>query len=330
MAKLRITVATWDYDRVRPIMDGRVPIEGCEINYLALEPEECFHRAYINREFEVSEIGFSPYLIARSRGVSPYVAIPVFLSRTFRHSAIYIRNDRGIVRPEDLRGRMVGVPEYQMSAALYARAMLHHQYGVAPMEISWMQGSLETWGRRDKFPLNLPEGFPLTESPKGCSLSSLLDQGKIDAVITAHPPSCFLNGHPHIERMFRDVRTVERAYFAQTGIFPIMHAVGIREDVAAEHRWLAASVMKAFVEAQRICYRSFEETAALKVMLPWVAAEHAETVALMGEDYWAYGVEPNRRTLEAVARYSFEQGLAVRELTPVEMFEPTTVAALKV
>jgi 4,5-dihydroxyphthalate decarboxylase len=330
MSAIEITVACWDYDRVRPLIDGRVQIEGCSPNFIVLAPEECFHRAYLHQEFDVSEIGFSPYLIALSRGANAYRAVPVFLSRAFRHSAIYVRTDRGIRSPADLKGRRIGVPEYQMSAALWARGMVHDEHGVGYDEMRWVQGGLEAPGRQDKFELNLPPGFPLEPAPAGRTLSEMLAQGDLDAVITARAPSCYLQRHPSVGRLFEDFKAAERAYFQRTRIFPIMHALGIRNDVAAKHPWLAASLYKAFAAAKRMAEQDLSEVVALKIGLPWVAQEVAETRALMGEDYWPYGVAANRPTLEALARYSYEQGLAVRRLAVEEMFVPSTLEETKV
>jgi 4,5-dihydroxyphthalate decarboxylase len=326
MSRLPITVATWDYDRVRPLTDGRVSIEGCEVNHLTMPVEECFERAYFHGEFEVAEIGFSPYLIALSRGVSPYVAVPVFLSRMFRHSAVYIRTDRGISGPADLRGKRVGVPEYQMSAVMWFRGYLQDEFGIAAKDINWVQGGLENPGRREKFPLNLPPRFPLAPAPDGETLSSMLAGGTLDAVMAARRPSCFVSAHPQVSRLFPDYRAAERDYYRKTGIFPIMHALGVRRDVHQKNPWLAASLCKAFTKAKRLADAEFAETTALKIGLPWVNAEYDETRALMGDDYWSYGLNPqNRRTLEAMARYSFEQGLAVRLLSVDEMFAESTL-----
>jgi 4,5-dihydroxyphthalate decarboxylase len=330
MARLPITIATWDYDRVRALVDGRVAVEGCDVNYITMPVEECLERAYFHGEFEVAEIGFSPYLITLSRGSAPYVAVPAFLSRMFRHSAIYVRSDRSIDGPADLRGRRVGVPEYQMSAAMWVRGFLQDEFGIAAGDIDWVQGGLENPGRRDKFPLNLPDGFPLTSLDGGETLSRMLADGGIDAVISARRPSCFIAGHPRVRRLFADSRAVERDYFARTGLFPIMHAVGIRRDVLDRHPWLAASVYKAFLQAKRLADADLAETTALKIGLPWVNAEFEATTQAMGADFWPYGVEANRRTLAAMARYSHEQGLAVRLLTVEEMFAPGTSSETRV
>ncbi|MCK9508171.1 MAG: ABC transporter substrate-binding protein [Pigmentiphaga sp.] len=324
MAKLPITIATWDYDRVRPLIDGRVRVEGCEVSYLVMPVEECFHRAYFHQEFDVAEIGLSPFLIALSRGLAPYVALPAFLSRTFRHSAVYIRTDRGIERPADLRGKRVGVPEYQQSAALWARGFLNDDFGVRPDEMQWVQGGLEQVGRKDKFPINVPDGFPLSAQAEQ-SLSALLASGELDAVISARAPSCFGRPGVPVQRLFPDYRAVEQDYFSRTGLFPLMHAVGVRNDRAAQYPWLAASVYKAFAQAKRIAEQDLQEVTALKIGLPWVTAELEATQQVMGENYWPYGVEPNRKALEAMTRYSYEQGLAVRKLSVEEIFAPSTL-----
>jgi 4,5-dihydroxyphthalate decarboxylase len=330
MSRLPITVATWDYDRVRALVDGRVRIEGCDVNYLTMPVEECFERAYFHGEFDVTEIGFSPFLIALSRGITPYVAVPAFLSRMFRHSAIYIRTDRGIDGPADLRGKTVGVPEYQMSAVMWVRGFLQDEFGIAAGDINWVQGGLQAAGRRDKFPLNLPDGFPLAAAPAGTTLSDMLADGRLDAVMSARRPPCFVAGHPQVRRLFPDYRAAEQDYYRRTGIFPIMHAVGIRRELHERHPWLAASVYKAFAQAKRLSEAEFAETTALKVGLPWVNAEYDATRALMGEEFWSYGIESNRSTLDAMARYSFEQGLAVRLLSVEEMFAPSTMTETRV
>ena len=329
MSRLPITIATWDYDRVRALTDGRVRVEGCDLNYLTMPVEECFERAFFHGEFEVAEIGFSPYLIALSRGPTSYVAVPVFLSRMFRHSAVYIRTDRGIEGPADLRGKRVGVPEYQMSAVMWFRGLLRDEYGIAAQDINWVQAGLENPGRRDKLPLNLPAGFPLV-SRNDVSLSELLADGEIDAVMSARRPSVFVNKHPKIQRLFPDHRAAEHDYFLRTGIFPIMHSLGIRRDIHEKNRWLAASLYKAFVQAKRMADAEFAETTALKIGLPWITAEYEATIEAMGPDFWSYGIEPNRKTLNTMARYSYEQGLATRLVSVDEMFAEGNLSETRV
>lgn len=329
MSRLPLTIVTWDYDRVRALTDGRVQVEGCDVNYITMPVEECFERAFFHGEFEVAEIGFSPFLIALSRGATPYVAIPVFLSRMFRHSAVYVRSDRGIEGPVDLRGKTIGVPEYQMSAVMWFRGYLKDEFAVSTNEIKWVQAGLENPGRRDKLPLNLPDGFPLV-SRNDVSLSKLLAAGELDGVISARTPSCFATRHPKVRRLFPDYRSAERDYYKKTGIYPIMHAVGIRRDIYAKNRWLAASLYKAFLQAKRLADAEFLETTALKIGLPWVTAEYEATIAALGPDFWSYGVEANRKTLAAMARYSYEQGLAVREVTVGEMFAQGNLSETRV
>jgi 4,5-dihydroxyphthalate decarboxylase len=320
MHRLPVTIATWDYDRVRPLIDGRVEIEGCDVNYVVLPPEECFYRAYVLHEFEVSEIGFGPYIIAYALNQSPYVALPVFLSRMFRHSAIYIRTDRGIHRPEDLKGKSIGVVEYQMSAAMWCRGMLADQYGVQPSEVVWRQGGVNVPGRKEKFTLNLPPGFRLEPIPAGQTLSAMLADGHLDAVISPEPPSCYGDGRTPVTRLFDDFETAEREYFRRTKIFPIMHALGVRNDVNKNHPWLAGSLYTAFAEAKRLSTLEFFELRALKIGLPWIASQARQTRDLMGDDFWPYGIEANRHTLEVMTRYSYDQGLAPRKVDVDELF----------
>jgi 4,5-dihydroxyphthalate decarboxylase len=329
MSRLPLTIATWDYDRVRALTDGRVHIEGCDVNYLTMPVEECFERAFFHGEFDVAEIGFSPYLIALSEGMTPYVAIPVFLSRMFRHSAVYIRTDHGIEGPADLRGKRIGVPEYQMSAVMWFRGYLQDEHNIAAKDINWVQAGLEDPGRRDKFPLNLPPGFPLV-SLSDETLTDMLADGRLDAVISARRPPCFIDGHPRVRRLFPNSRVTERDYYRRTGIFPIMHAVGIKRELLDKHRWLAASVYKAFVQAKQLAEAEFAESAALKIGLPWINAEYEETIDLMGKDFWPYGVAENYKALSTMARYSYEQGLASRLLKVEEMFAGGNVNETKI
>ncbi len=251
MAKLEITIATWDYDRVRPIMDGRVKVEGCDVNFVTVYPEECFHRAWYHQDFDVTEIGLSGYIIATSLGQglggeSPYVAIPVFLSRSFRCSGIYIRTDRGIERPEDLRGKKVGIPEYQITAAVWSRGFLHDEYGIKAEDLHWMQGGMDDPGRADKWPNNLPPGFPLTHLTGDQTVNAMLASGELDAFIGPRTPSTYRDGKTPIRRLFEDFATVEREYYKRSHVFPIMHPLGIRRSLYEKHPWLALNLYQAF------------------------------------------------------------------------------------
>jgi 4,5-dihydroxyphthalate decarboxylase len=330
MPPLEISIATGDYDRVRAIKDGRVRVEGCAVRYLAPALEELFIRALIGAEFDVCEVSLSSYLIARSRGATPYRALPVILSRVFRHSAFYIRTDRGIRAPEDLKGKTVGVPEYQMTAALWARGLIEDEYGVKPSDILWRNGGLEQPGRAEKLALDLPADVKLAPIGAGETLSAMLADGKLDALISPRTPSCFLRGAPSVARLFPDYRAAERDYFKKSGLFPIMHVLAVREELLRAHAWLASSLFTAFRQAKDIAIRELEEIGAYNVTLPWLASALADIRGVLGEDYWPYGLEKNRRALEAALRYSHAQGLSARKLALDEAFVPDLDWAVRV
>jgi 4,5-dihydroxyphthalate decarboxylase len=330
MSNLPLTVACWNYDRTSALMDGRIPIEGCDPRFIALSPEEVFFRAFRHAEFDVSELSFSSYLMATARGDCAYVAIPVFISRAFRHSGIYIRTDRGIAVPADLKGRRVGVPEYQVTAAVWIRGILQHEYGLDPGDVEWRSGGIEEPGRHEKMPIALPEDVRIETIAEGKTLSGMLEAGAIDALVTPRAPSCYDRGATHVGRLFPDFREVERAWFTKTGIFPIMHVIGIRKTLAENEPWLGASLMKAFQAAKQVAYADLREVAALKTTLPWGTREYEETVALMGADYWPYGIEANRPTLEAFLGYHHEQGLSATPAKLDEIFLPSAMETVKV
>lgn len=317
---LELSLACCDYDRTRAIFDGRVRIEGCALTATALEPEEAFHRAFKYQEFDVSELSLSSYTVQVARGENRYVAIPAFVSRVFRHSGIYIRADRGVARPQDLKGRTLGVPEYQMTANVWIRGMLQDEYGVRPADIRWRNGGLEQPGREERTKLSLPPEVELRPIPAGSTLSAMLEAGELDGVLAARPPSCFLRGAPHVARLFPDFRKAEQDYFRRTRIFPAMHVIGIRKSLLEKHPWLAVNVMKAFIQAKALCWQELGQIGHLYNSLPWGVADFADAQALMGEDYWSYGLEPNRHVLEAFTRYHHEQGLSQRKVSPEEMF----------
>lgn len=327
---LELSLACCDYDRTRAIFDGRVRIEGCALTATALEPEEAFHRAFKYQEFDVSELSLSSYTVQVARGENRYVAIPAFVSRVFRHSGIYIRGDRGIARPQDLKGKTLGVPEYQMTANVWIRGMLQDEYGVRPSDIRWRNGGLEQPGREERTKLSLPSEVDLKPIPAGSTLSAMLEAGDLDGVLAARPPSCFLRGAPHVARLFPDFRKSEQDYFRRTRIFPAMHVIGIRKSLLEKHAWLAVNVMKAFIQAKALCWQELGQIGHLYNSLPWGVADFADARALMGEDYWSYGLEPNRHVLEAFTRYHHEQGLSPRKVSPDEMFAPAACDLSKI
>jgi 4,5-dihydroxyphthalate decarboxylase len=327
---LELSLSVCAYDRTRAIFDGRAPIEGCDVTAVALEPEESFHRAFKFREFDVTEISMSSYLLSVARNDAHYIAIPAFVSRLFRHSSLYIRTDRGIRSPADLKGKTIGLPEYQMTANVWVRGMLQEEYGVAPRDIKWRRGGLEEPGREERSPIKLPPEIDLQAVPHDRAISDMLAKGEIDGLVSARAPSCFLQGAPNVGRLFPDYPAVEEAYFKKTGLFPIMHAIGIRRSLVEKYPWLAVSIYKAFVRAKALCMHEMAEIGHLAATLPWPVADYDRARAVMGEDYWSYGAIENKHPLTTLARYSFEQGLSVRQVPLEEMFVPSTYDLTKI
>ena len=332
--KLQISLACCDYDRTKAIFDGRAAIDGCEVACTAIEPEEAFHRAFKFQEFDVSELSLSSYTLQVSRGDNPYVAIPAFVSRLFRHSGIYIRSDRGIRTPADLKGKTIGLPEYQITANVWIRGVLQDDFGVAATDVHWRQGGQEEPGRDERTPIKLPPSIDLQSIPHDRSVSQMLASGELDGMIGARAPSCLglpgADGSPQVVRMFPDFKSVEQAYFERPRIFPIMHVIGIRRSLVEQHPWLAVNVYKAFLRAKEQAWYELGQIGHLFNSLPWGVNEFNATRALMGDDYWPYGLAANRHVLEAFTRYHFEQGLSVRRVQPEELFHPATLDLSKV
>ena len=329
MHPLPLTLAISDYDHVRDLVAGRVKPEGIALTSLSLPIEEIFYRFTLHREWDVSEMAMGKYVSLRSQGDASLTALPVFPSRVFRHSSIYVRSDAALKSPADLRGRRVGVPEWAQTAAIYSRGFLQHQYGVPLAEIRWVQAGVNEPGRTEKVELRLPPGVAV-ERPQGKSLDGMLLAGELDAVMSAHPPASFETGDPRVERLIADFRPVEEAYWRETGIFPIMHCIAIKSSVLEAHPWVAMNLLTAFEEAKRrSLLRAFEATAS-RFPIPW-HFEHARAhAALFGGDYWPYGIERNRTTLEAFLRYAHEQGVCHRLLRPEELFPEEVRTAFKI
>ncbi len=327
---VKLSLAVCHYDRTIAIFDGRAPIEGCDVTAVPLEPEESFHRAFKFQEFDVTEISMSSYLMTASRGEAHYIAIPAFVSRLFRHSSIYIRTDRGIKTPADLKGKIIGVPEYQMTANVWVRGILEEEYGVKPRDIRWRRGGMEDPGREERAKIKLPDDIELQAVPTDRSLTDMLEKGELDAVIGARAPTCFLRGVPNVARLFPDYPAVEEAYYKKTKLFPIMHAIGIRRSLVEKDPWLAVSVYKAFLKAKALCLHEMGQIGHLATMLPWPVHEYDRVRKFMGEDFWPYGAHENRHALETLMRYSFEQGLSARKLDVDEMFAKPTYDLTKI
>ena len=325
MPELQVSLGCCDYDRTRAIFDGRVGIEGCEVIASAIEPEEAFHRAFRFGEFDISELSLSSHTMTTSRGENRYVGVPAFVSRLFRHSGIYIRTDRSIGSPADLAGKTVGLPEYQITANVWIRGILHDEYGLDPASVHWRRGGIEEAGRGERAPLALPREIDLQQIPDDKTLSGMLEQGELDAVIGARAPSCYLRKAPHVGRLFEDYPAAEADYFRRHRIFPIMHVIGIRKSLVEQHPWLPVNVFKAFERARQLAMAELGQIGHLFVSLPWGVASYEAAKALLGDDYWSYGYEANRHVLDAFTRYHHAQGLSRERVDPASLFAPSTL-----
>src|SRR5688572_5926222 len=328
--KMRLTLACWDYDRTRALMDGTVEPDGIELVYLNQPVEETFFRMMRYREFDCSEMSLSSYVASFQRENPPFIAIPVFPSRFFRHSCIFVSAKSDIRKPEELKGKRIGVPEYQMTAPVWIRGILSDDYGVKVTDVEHFSGGEEEPGRVEKLKLDLPSSIKLRAIPSNKTLSRMLADGEIDALVTARAPSTFHKEPDKVRRLFADYVETEKQYYQRTKIFPIMHTVVIRRDVYAKNPWVAQSLYKAFTEAKAKAYALYNQTAALPAMVPWLTAHLEEARREMGEDWWPYGVEPNRKVLKTFLRYHHEQGLSKRRFAPEELFARETLTAFKV
>ena len=330
MAALRLTLACWDYDRTRALIDGRVRPDGIDLVYLMQPVEETFFRMMRFKEFDCSEMSLSSYAASLGQENPPFIAIPVFPSRFFRHSCIFVSAKSGIRRPEELKGKRVGVPEYQMTAPVWIRGILSDDYGVKATDVEHFSGGQEEAGRVDKLKLDLPKEIHVRPIGPSQTLSCMLADGELDAFVTARTPSTFASRPGTVKRLFPDYMDVEKQYFRKTKIFPIMHTVVIRRDVYAKNPWIAQSLCKAFSAAKALAQEAYDQTAALPAMLPWLVAHVEETKREMGNDWWPYGLDANRHVLDTFLRYHHEQGLSKKRLAPEELFARETLESFKV
>jgi 4,5-dihydroxyphthalate decarboxylase len=335
MSLLPITLACGPYDRTRALADGRVTVAGADLRYLTLDPEEIFFRMVTHGEFDVSEMSLATYLITRDRardnGGAPFVAIPVFPSRMFRHTSVYVNRGRlpgadgdPAATARALTGATVGLAEYQLTANVWIRGILAEHYGVPVESVRYRTGGLDSPGRHEKVPISLPPSIDIAPIPPGRTLSDMLAAGEIDALYSPRAPRSFTTGTGGVRRLFADTRAEEERYFVATGIFPIMHVIVIRRAVYETSRWLARELLTAFTAAKRIAYGDLARTAALAVSLPFAREEYDRAVAAMGADYWSYGLEPNRRVLSTFARYAASQHLISQAPEPADLFAPET------
>jgi 4,5-dihydroxyphthalate decarboxylase len=330
MSRLELSLACWGYDRTEALQNGTVRPDGIDLNFQVLDVEETFFRMLRNKEFDVAELSMSSYCVTLGRENPGFIAIPVFPSRFFRHSCIFVSAKSGIEKPEDLVGKRIGVPEYQMTAPVWIRGILQDEYGIAPDSVTYVTGGEEEPGREEKLRLDLPERFRVEPIGPTQTLTRMLADGEIDALHTARAPSTFYSEPHNVRRLFPDFVNVEKAYYAKTGIFPIMHVVAIRREIYDRHPWVAQSLLKAFWESQRHTYEQLRVSASLKTMLPWQIAAVEDTIATLGDSWWPYGIERNRNVIETFTRYHHEQGLSPRRLTVEEMFAPETFAEFRI
>jgi 4,5-dihydroxyphthalate decarboxylase len=330
MAKLRLTLACWDYDRTRALADGSIRPEGIELNCLNLHVEETFFRMLRNREFDVAEMSLSSYAMSIARDDPPFIAIPVFPSRFFRQSCIFVSAKSGIREPAELVGKRVATPEYQMTAPVWIRGILQDEYGIDPAGVEYYTGGEEEPGREEKLKLELPGNINVRRIGATQTLSQMLADGEVDAMHTARIPSTFHSRPGTVRRLFENYVDVERDYYRRTKIFPIMHTVAIRRDVYRANPWIAQSLFKAFDAAKRKVYANLYTTSALTTMLPWQIAHVEDVRREMGDDWWPYGFEANRHVLDAFLRYHHEQGLSRRRLRPEDLFAPETLDSFKI
>ena len=330
MSALRLSLACWDYDRTRALADGSVRPDGIELTYLPLPVEETFFRMMRHREFDCAEMSLSSYVASLGAEDPPFIAIPVFPSRCFRHSCIFVSAKSGITRPEQLAGRRVGVPEYQLTAPVWIRGILADEHRVPVSSVEYFSGGEEQPGRIEKLKVDLPPEIRVRPIPEGKTLSQMLADGEIDALQSPRTPST-LYSRPHdVRRLFENYVEAERDYYRRTRIFPIMHTVVMRRDVYRRDPWIAQSLLKAFVAAQKKTYEGFAQTAAWMAMLPWLVAHVEEARRELGEDWWPYGFEPNKVVLETFLRYHHEQGLSKRRFAPGELFAPETLESFRI
>jgi hypothetical protein len=322
VAPLNLTLACGDYDRTRALEDGSVRADGIDLTYLRLPVEETFFRMLRHREFDVAEMSLSTYVATLDQDPRPFVALPVFTSRMFRHGGIYVNAGAGITTPADLVGKRVGAPELQLTAGVWIRGILAEYHDVPVDSVTYYTGGQETPGRIEKGAVDTT--LDVRPIPAGATLSAMLAAGELDALHTPRVPSPFRDRDPRVKRLFGDVVAVEKQYFECTGIFPIMHVVVLRSDVYERHRWVAQSLYKAFLTARALAYARIYDSSALRFMEPWLIQHLEEAREVLGADYWSYGLGANEKGLDVFLRYHHEQGLSRRRHGPAELFAAET------
>jgi len=330
-----LSMAGYKLDRTEALVDGKVKIDGYDIQFSEAGIGDLNTHVFSGpQELDVTEIGLHPFMLAYANdNFRNYLLLPIFPIRLFRHKSIFIRTDRGIEKPQDLKGKKVATAGYSSTSLTWIRGILHDEYGIKPEDMQWVvsrkDSSAEAAGKVSKQESMLPPGVPVQQGPEGMDESELLDSGAVDACFHAAEPRAFTMRRPNIGRLFSDYRSAEQEYFTKTGIFPIMHAVAIKKDVAKQNPEIIPAVFTAYSQAKQAAYDYLAGVAYIKDILPWVAHEFEATKELMGENFFSYGIEPNRRTLEALFRYSHEQGLCSRQLTIEEIFAAESLELLE-
>jgi len=330
MKKLELSIAIGNYDRIRPLIDGDVQIDGISPIFMLQDPEEIFFRAFRYADYDICELSLSSYSVKTAAGTSPYVAVPVFPSRAFRHSSVYVRTDRGIDQPENLKEKRIGVPEYQLTANVWVRLILEQDHGVKASDIHWVRGGYEDPTRVEKIRLKLPEGVLLENAPAGQTISNMLAAGEIDGLIGPRAPSCFEQGHPQVKYLFDDPQQSATDWYARRKIFPIMHTLGIRKTLVDQYPWLPGAIMKAFEQSKAIALQRLSDTSATKVTLPFVEDQLRKARQLMGKDFWSYGFLENEQVINSFLAQHYAEGLSSRRLQAAELFHPASLESFKI
>ncbi len=330
MKRLHLTMAGGRYDRTRALIDGTVRPEGIDLQYIEMPIEEVFWRVLRYAEFDVAECSLAYYMITRSRGGPDYLAIPLFPSRCFRHGFVFVNRRSGIKVPQDLRDKIMGVPEYSMTAALWLRGLFEHDYGVPPGAMRWRTGGIEQPNRADRMEVQVDADVDIQMIADGKNLNGMLEAGEIDAMMSPRIPSSYRKRHPDVVRLFPNYKKDEQDYYARTGIVPIMHTVVIKRDLYEREPWIAQSLFKAFRESTQRCYEMMLDVNALPYSLPWYLPALEETLQVFGDDFFPEGLAANWPAVELLMRYAKEQGLIDRLFSPEELFAPNTLSEFRI